>query len=121
MAQGKKKAKRMGASYKNYYTAYKVRMPYRQNRINKLSKHCINHPDDKQALKALDRLDKEIPYRRKKPIHRGINSINYPIHSFLKDHKAVNLNLINKLDLYPNKDRQLRPLSVKEQLIEYNI
>lgn len=113
-----KKKKRAGKSYKNYYSGYKSKMTYKTNRIRRLLNHCSNYPEDTQASVALDSLSKEVPYRRKRSVHRGINSTNYPNHIFLKDYKRVNKNLINKLDLYPNPNMQLRPLSLREKLNE---
>ena len=112
------KKQRAGKSYINYYSAYKLKIPYRSNRLRALTKHCKNNPNDINAKNSLDDLLKEVPYRRRKPIHRGINSINYPTHKFLKEYKPVNKNLINRTDLFPNKEMKLRPSSLRDQLGE---
>lgn len=52
--------------------AYKAENRYYKNRVQDLERHIIKHPEDIQALKALDNMSSTL-YKRKKPKSSNTN------------------------------------------------
>jgi hypothetical protein len=64
------KRQRGGLSYKNQYSAYKSESRWNKNKVKKLEKHILTNDNDKEAIKALDRIRTKT-YTKGKPGIKG--------------------------------------------------
>lgn len=89
---------RAGKSYKEQYQAYKIKGMYARNREMRLGRHVLYNPEDLQAANAL-KSGKYKTYRRRKPMHRGINT-GMPIYDKRTKRVVDRIKLVT--DLFPN-------------------
>lgn len=99
---------------KDLYSLYKSNQTWKKNREERLKKYISKNPNDEKAKEAL----KNISYRRRKPINRGVNSgtINIPNKQVTKELPEWKKVLIEGFNLtYPRKKNVRRNVKVSKK------